>query len=31
MVCLWRAIDDEDEILEKYVTKKRDKSAAILL
>ena len=26
---LWRAIDHEGEILESYVTKKRDKSAAL--
>lgn len=26
---LWRAVDHEDEILESYVTKKRDKSAAL--
>ena len=29
MVYLWRAIDHEGEILESYVTKKRDKSAAL--
>ena len=28
--CLWRAIDHEGEILESFVTKKRDKSAALL-
>lgn len=28
MECLWRAVDHEGEILESYVTKKRDKSAA---
>jgi putative transposase len=26
---LWRAVDHEDEILESYVTKKRDKTAAL--
>jgi putative transposase len=26
---LWRAVDHEGEILESYVTKKRDKSAAL--
>ena len=29
MVHLWRAVDHEGEILESYVTKKRDKSAAL--
>ena len=29
MVYLWRAIDHEGEVLESYVTKKRDKSAAL--
>lgn len=29
MVYLWRAVDHEGEILESYVTKKRDKSAAL--
>lgn len=29
MVYLWRAVDQEKEILESYVTKKRDKSAAL--
>ena len=29
MVYLWRAIDQEDEILESYVTKRRDKEAAM--
>jgi putative transposase len=29
MVYLWRAVDQEGEILESYVTKKRDKSAAL--
>ena len=29
MVYLWRAVDHEGEILESYVTKKRDKSAAV--
>ena len=29
MVCLWRAVDHEGEILESYVTKKRDKAAAL--
>ena len=28
MVYLWRAVDHEGEVLESYVTKKRDKSAA---
>jgi putative transposase len=27
--CLWRAVDHEREVLESYVTKKRDKSAAM--
>ena len=26
---LWRAVDHEDEVLESYVTKKRDKKAAL--
>ena len=26
---LWRAVDHEDEVLESYVTKKRDKRAAL--
>ncbi len=26
---LWRAVDHEGEVLESYVTKKRDKSAAL--
>tara|TARA_R110002033_G_scaffold6243_18_gene24859 strand:+ start:718 stop:840 length:123 start_codon:yes stop_codon:yes gene_type:complete len=26
---LWRAVDDEGEILESYVTKKRNKAAAL--
>jgi putative transposase len=26
---LWRAVDDEGEVLESYVTKKRDKKAAL--
>jgi putative transposase len=26
---LWRAVDDESEVLESYVTKKRDKKAAL--
>ena len=30
MVYLWRAVDHEGEILESYVTKKRDKTAALL-
>lgn len=30
MVYLWRAVDHEGEILESYVTKKRDKSAALV-
>ena len=29
MVYLWRAVDHEGEILESYVTKKRDKAAAL--
>ncbi len=29
MVYLWRAVDHKDEILESYVTKKRDKAAAL--
>jgi putative transposase len=29
MVYLWRAVDQEGEILESYVTKKRDKAAAL--
>ena len=29
MVCLWRAVDNKGEILESYVTKKRDKTAAL--
>ena len=29
MVCLWRAVDHEGEILESYVTKTRDKAAAL--
>lgn len=29
MVYLWRAVDHEGEILESYVTKRRDKSAAL--
>ena len=29
MVYLWRAVDHEGEILERFVTKKRDKSAAL--
>ena len=29
MVYLWRAVDHEGEILESYVTRKRDKSAAL--
>lgn len=27
--CLWRAVDHEGEVLESYVTKTRDKSAAL--
>jgi putative transposase len=27
--CLWRAVDHEGEVLESYVTKKRDKAAAL--
>jgi len=30
MVYLWRAVDHEGEVLESYVTKKRDKSAALV-
>lgn len=30
MVYLWRAVDHEGEILESYVTKKRDKTAALV-
>ena len=30
MVYLWRAVDHEGEILESFVTKKRDKSAALV-
>ena len=30
MVYLWRAVDQEGEILESYVTKKRDKTAALV-
>ncbi|MEO5706668.1 MAG: IS6 family transposase [Alteraurantiacibacter sp.] len=30
MVYLWRAVDHEGEILESYITKKRDKSAALV-
>ena len=29
MRCLWRAVDHEGEILESFVTKKRDKAAAL--
>ncbi|WP_267382785.1 DDE-type integrase/transposase/recombinase [Sphingomonas sp. GC_Shp_2] len=29
MVYLWRAVDEEGEILESYVTKTRDKDAAL--
>ena len=29
MVYLWRAVDHEEEALESFVTKKRDKSAAL--
>lgn len=29
MVYLWRAVDQEGEIFESYVTTKRDKSAAL--
>ena len=29
MVYLWRAVDHEGEILESYVTKTRDKAAAL--
>ena len=29
MVYLWRAVNHEGEILESYVTKKRDKAAAL--
>jgi putative transposase len=31
IVCLWRAVDQEGEILESYVTKTRDKDAALRL
>lgn len=31
MVYLWRAVDHEGEILESYVTRKRDKTAALVL
>jgi transposase-like protein len=31
MVYLWRAVDHEGEVLESYVTKTRDKSAALRL
>ncbi len=27
--CLWRAVDHEDEVLESFVTKTRDKKAAL--
>lgn len=30
MVYLWRAVDQEGEILESYITKKRDKTAALV-
>ena len=29
MVYLWRAVDQEGEILESYITKTRDKAAAL--
>ncbi|MCW1384750.1 DDE-type integrase/transposase/recombinase [Novosphingobium sp. KCTC 2891] len=29
MYYLWRAVDQEDEVLESYVTRKRDKAAAL--
>ena len=29
MVCFWRAVDHEGEILESYITKTRDKAAAL--
>ena len=29
MVYLWRAVDQEGEVLESYVTKTRDKAAAL--
>ena len=29
MLCLWRAVDHEGEVLESYVTKTRDKKAAL--
>nr|ANA07967.1 transposase [uncultured bacterium 5H7] len=29
MAHLWRAVDHEGEVLESYVTKKRDESAAL--
>ena len=31
MVYLWRAVDPEGELLESYVTTKRDKSAALIV
>ena len=31
MVYLWRAVDHEGEVLESYVTKTRDKAAALTL
>jgi putative transposase len=31
MIYLWRAVDHEDEILESYITKTRDKDAALRL
>ena len=27
MVCLWRAVDQEGEILESYITRTRDKTS----
>jgi len=30
MVYLWRVVDQEDEVLESYVTKTRDKKAALV-
>jgi putative transposase len=30
MVYLWRAVDQEGEVLESYITKERDKAAALV-
>jgi putative transposase len=30
MVCLWRAVDQEGEVLESYITTTRDKAAALM-